>query len=249
MTHDLDAVTDGWEFRPDGVTARLARARDGREVVQMRLELGVLQMEAAGRPDGRRPHGFDSYFAYLADRAAREADFTLDEDQCREADREFMQLYQRRICWMALRRYDRAIADADHTLAFMDLLAAHSPSEEVTNAHERYRPFVLFHRTQSSANERLDAGDPEGAVASIREGLERIRQFYARYDLEEGFGEDGLVQQLRRLERSLKERHSVGVTLEERLAAAVAAEDYEQAARLRDALAERRTRTGPAAGA
>ena len=38
--------------------------------------------------------------------------FVLSEDQCLEADREFIQFYHRRICWMALENFRRAVADA-----------------------------------------------------------------------------------------------------------------------------------------
>ena len=36
----------------------------------------------------------------------------LSEEQCLEADREFVQFYHRRICWLTLRHYARALADA-----------------------------------------------------------------------------------------------------------------------------------------
>ncbi len=52
-------------------------------------------------------------------------DFVLSEEQCAEADREFVQFYQRRLCWLALREFSHAVADADHTtLAFMDFSRA-----------------------------------------------------------------------------------------------------------------------------
>src|SRR5262245_53315091 len=102
----------------------------------MRVDLGVLQLEPDGRPDGTRPHGCRTYFEYLRrrERAAGGEPFVLDEEQCREADREFLQFYHRRVCWLALRRYAEAVADADHTLAFMDFVRDHSPSEEYAQA-------------------------------------------------------------------------------------------------------------------
>jgi protein-arginine kinase activator protein McsA len=49
-----------------------------------------------------------------------------------------------------------------------------------------------------------------------------------------------MVQQLRKLERSLRELHGIEETLQEQLERAVANEEYETAARLRDALRKRR---------
>src|SRR5437016_8068095 len=113
MHQDIDAAVNGWEFKPGVVQARVVQARDGRDVIQMRVDLGVLQLEPTGRPDGTRPHGFPTYFDYLRKQAIlaerTERLLTLSEEQCLEADREFIQYYHRRICWLALRNYDREI--------------------------------------------------------------------------------------------------------------------------------------------
>ena len=56
---DIDHVLKGWKYEPGEVVARLARASDGRQVLQMRIDLGVLQLEVENRPDGTRPGGAD----------------------------------------------------------------------------------------------------------------------------------------------------------------------------------------------
>jgi hypothetical protein len=240
VKRDLDAILRGWEYQPGMVQARLVTAGDGRSVLQMRLDLGVFQMEATDRPDGDRPHGFATYFDYLKAQASDAGDgFALTEEQGQEADREFMQFYHRRVCWLALHHFNRAVEDADHTLAFMDFVRDHSPGDEFTLAHEQYRGFVLFHRTQAAAARAAEAGDPEGAIDAIGEGLTRLRRFFADYELAERMEEDGMVQQLRRLEKSLRQLHQIDATLRERLDRAVANEEYETAARLRDELRQR----------
>ena len=132
--------------------------------------------------------------------------------------------------------YARAVADADHTLAFMDFVRDHSPGAEFTQAHERYRGFVLFHRTQAAAAEAAENGHPEAAVNAVRAGLRKLRTFFADNDVEELMEEDGMIRHLRGLEQDLRDRHRIDLTLEERLEAAVADERYEEAARLRDQL-------------
>ena len=142
--HDLDRLLREWAYEPGEVSARLVRASDGREVLQMRVEMGILQLEVENRPDGQRPGGADTYFDYLLGLSLREGKhFELTTEQCTAADREFLQFYHRRICWLALREFRRAARDADHSLAFMDFVRAHSPNEEWTLSHEQYRPFVL----------------------------------------------------------------------------------------------------------
>jgi hypothetical protein len=242
MSQDIDAALKDWEYKPGAIRARMVEASDGRQVLQMRLDLGVLQMEPEGRPDGTRPHGCLSYFDYLKKVRKRhrvKEPFVLTEEQCLEADREFIQFYHRRICWLALRNFTKAIADAEHTLAFMDFVRDHSPNEEYTLAHEQYRSFVLFQRTQARAALAVEADDPEAAIDAINAGREQIREFFVEEGLEEQLEEDPMVQHLGEMEQSLRKIHNIEATLQEQLDRAVANEEYEKAARLRDALLKR----------
>ncbi len=105
--NDIDEALRDWPFTPGVVSARLIEADDGREVIQMRIELGLLQMETAGRPDGRKPRGHETYLDSMMDEAAHSGGpFVLSIDQCGEADREFLQYYHRRLCWLALRQFE-----------------------------------------------------------------------------------------------------------------------------------------------
>src|SRR5438132_9640145 len=244
MNQDIDDAQQGWEAKPGTLQARLIEARDGRQVLQLRIDLGIMQIEISDRPDGTRPHGFATYFDYLrqqarvADRARTE--FSLSEEQCEEADREFVQYYHRRVGWLTLRNYARAIADADHTLALMDFVRAHSPGDEYTQAHEQYRGFVLFHRTQAAAALAVEQDNPERAIDAIHDGLEKMRAFFNSIDAAEQREEDPMVEQLRKMDRSLRKLHKIEATLQEQLEQAVANEEYEAAARLRDALRQRK---------
>ena len=72
MRRDIDDALQDWPFEPEPgeVIAREVRARDGRTVLQIRVELGLYQLEVEGRPDGLRPHQFTTYLDYLRYRAA-----------------------------------------------------------------------------------------------------------------------------------------------------------------------------------
>lgn len=240
----IDDILRQWKFEPHGVSARVVKGADGREVLQMRVDMGLLQMEATGRPDGNWPEGAETYYDYLVGTSLNRGDsFVMSEDQCLEADREFVQYYHRRVCWLQLSKFERAVDDADHTLALMDFCRGHSPDEDWTMSHEQYRPFVLFHRTQAAALAELyEGGGPEPAVQQINEGLDRLRAFFSQFDLEEHFEDHELVGRLIELREELREKFEVGRTLQEQLNDAVAAEKYELAAKLRDELARRETR-------
>jgi hypothetical protein len=237
---NIDSILKDWNYEPGEVAARVVRGGDGRDVLQMRIDMGLLQLEVDGRPDGSRPGGAETYFDYLLALAVHDGeDFELTEEQCNESDREFVQYYQRRICWLALRDFRRAVRDADHSLAFMDFVGQHSPSEEWTMSHEQYRPFILFHRTQAAALAELEENGPEAAIGQINLGLNRIREFYVNVEAEERFEDDELVERLNQLLESLRDHYHVGRTLQEQLDDAVAGEEYELAARLRDEIAKR----------
>lgn len=243
---DIDAALAGWEFKPGEVNARRITASDGRMLLQMRVDLGLLQLEVIGRPDGARPEGHRTYLDYLraasGDTGAKpraSEPFVMTEEQCSEADREFLQFYHRRLCWLALGEFDKAVADADHNLAFMDFIKRHSPNPEYAASHEQYRSFVLFHRTQAAAAAAVERGRAEEAVDLIREGLRRIGDFFSEHDLAERMSEDEMVQRLQQMEHELRQRFEIRRTLRERLEAAVASEQYELAARLRDQLRSR----------
>lgn len=250
MRRDIDDALQGWPHDPEPgeFLAREIRARDGRSVLQIRIELGVLQLEVADRPDGVRPHGFPTYLDYLRDRAqgrksrrkaptAEPAPWTMGAEHCAEADREFFQFYHRRVAWLSLRRYDDAVRDADHTLSLMDFVARHGRDEEYISNHEKYRGLVLFHRTQAATMGALERHQAEEAIDKLHEGVDRLNEhrkaWLGTHD-EEEIPNEALIDQLHRLEEDLRKNFAIEKTLREQLDEAVAREDYEKAAQLRD---------------
>ncbi|MEM9186026.1 MAG: UvrB/UvrC motif-containing protein [Planctomycetota bacterium] len=237
----LDRLLSGWPYEFGEVVARLAAGADGREVVQLRIDLGMLQMEVSGRPDGWRPEGFETYYDFLLSAAFEDGEsFTLGSEHCLEIDREFVQFYHRRIGWLALREFRRAVLDADHTLALMDFSSAHAPDPEWADLHEQYRPFVLFHRTQAAALAEIDDLDPESAVEAIDAGMLRVQQALSEQEVcEDEFEEDDLIQKLLELKRTLADHYELETPLKQQLDDAIAHEQYELAAKIRDRMANR----------
>lgn len=240
--NNIDAILRSWMFDPQAVSVRLLTLAD-RDVIQLRIDLGLLQLEVSDRPDGWRPGGEPTYLQFLKQHAANEGEnFRLSEEQCSEIDREFVQFYHRRVCWLQLKSFDAAIRDADHTLEMMDFCKLHSPSEEWTISHEQYRPFVLYHRIKAAALHCFENNSgPERAIEEINLGLEQLRAVFAEFQVEEQFDEDELVQRLTEFRETIRTEYAVGRTLRERLSDAIAAEQYEVAAEIRDQLTRRHT--------
>jgi hypothetical protein len=235
---DIDRLLRHWAFVPGRPVVRRVAGSDGREVLQMRVDMGLLQLEVSGRPDGERPQGFATYYDYLVAAAFDEGpQFELTEERRVEIDREFYQFYHRRICWLALQEYARAAEDADHSLRLMDFTSANASDRQWAVMHEQYRPFVMFHQVQSRALVKLQENAPAAAVDVISAGLDSLAKLFASHGAEEHFEEDLFVTKLREMQASIKSQFSLGPTLAEQLAEAVAAEQYELAAKLRDKLA------------
>jgi hypothetical protein len=259
MRRDVDEALQGWPYEPESgeVIAREVQARDGRTVVQIRVELGVLQLEVNGRPDGSRPHGFATYLEYLRYRASARGSavgggtgaagrpWRMSQEQCSETDREFVQFSHRRVAWLALMRYERALRDADHTLALMDFVAQHGSDDEYIASHERFRGLVLFHRHQAAAAIALERRRAEEAIDVVHEGIAQLtrhqEEWFADRDRDES-PDQTLIEQLLVLEQEIRKNFGVEKTLREQLDEAVGREDYERAARLRDQIRARTRR-------
>ncbi|MCA9194557.1 MAG: UvrB/UvrC motif-containing protein [Planctomycetales bacterium] len=235
----LDYLLKNWPFDPDGLGVRLVKGVDGRDVIQMRVDLGVLQLETSGRPDGVQPEGFPTLLQWLCKEEVTNPDFELDEETCVEIDREFVQFYHRRVAWLRLQRFDKAVTDADHTLALMDFCREHSPCEDWTLQHEQHRAFVIFHRTQAAALQAVENQDAETALETIDDGLSQMQESFEELGWEDSFESDELVQRLQLMKQSLCSEFTIEKSLAEQLAEAVELEQYERAAQLRDELARR----------
>ncbi len=238
----LDDLFDDWPYEFGEVVARKTRGRDGREVLQLRIDLGVMQLETTGRPDGELPGGHATYLDYLEQQFADDQEgFELDEVRCVEIDREFVQYYHRRIAWLSLGQFEQAVADADHTLALMDFSSLHTPHSEWAEMHEQYRPFVLFHRVQAAALAALEMLNPKAAVVEIEDGMEQIEEAYQLLGAEDAdLREDEFLVRLGEMKRSLEQQYEVEPPLAKQLAEAIASEQYELAAELRDRIAGHR---------
>ncbi len=95
MSLDLNTLLQDWPHESGSIKVRKILGLDGREKLQLRIDLGILQMEMSGRPDGVRPHNCESLLQYHQRRAARcEARgdiYELSTDQCSELQQEGIQ--------------------------------------------------------------------------------------------------------------------------------------------------------------
>src|SRR5436309_13043166 len=99
MSLDLNTILKDWPHENRAIKVRKVLGLDGRQKLQLRIDLGVLQMELAGRPDGMRPHGCESLLTYHDLRAARaqarSENYELTLELCAELQQAGIQYYHR----------------------------------------------------------------------------------------------------------------------------------------------------------
>lgn len=185
MDTDIGNILKSWEYRPNTFMVRKVEGDDGKDKIQIRIDLGLLQMEAEGRPDGTSPHDAKSlleyYYSLIAEFRERDGTsekFVLTERDMKELDSELMQYYHRRICFFALRDYEHARADAEHNLKLMDIIKKHSGDKKYIESHEQFRPFVLMERARAIGLESIDQEDYAGAMRHISDAIEKIEAIY-----------------------------------------------------------------------
>jgi hypothetical protein len=250
MTLDLDELTSGWDCPPGELRARAIVGRDGRELVQLRIDLGVMQMFSDGRPDGQRHRGHASAAEFIT-HELRVGGHLLESDWC-ELDREVTQTNYRRMACAAVaesalqanddqsaRRYIRqALEDAATCLTDLKLMNhRHAPvPEELASLP----PTLVFDRARLAAQVRVIEGQFEEAIDQADAGAASLESLLVSlgYD-EEQCDEDPGLRYLRTLSRHLRREYGVTMTLSEQLAQAIANEDFETAAELRDELERR----------
>lgn len=242
MSADLNSILGDWPYDPASINARWIVGRDGKRKIQLRLDLGVLQMNPHGRPDGHRPFEQDSLLAhYLAREDAEGFDmsaFTIDAAACSELQQEAAQFYYRYISLYALRDLDGVIADTDHNLGILDLVSRHVEEDELAWQFLQFYPYIRMMNARALAEKSAEAHAYDDAIAALEEGIEDIRTFWREQGDEEDEEESREIELLTDLLGDLRgsRPRSQADLLQDELTRAIAAENYEKAAALRDAL-------------
>ncbi len=189
MSQDIEGILKGWEYEPDGLQVRVITGRDGQEKIQMRIDLGLIQMEMDGRPDGQRPEGYpsllDHYEAKAKDAKASEAAFALSSEDCSLLMREGLQYYHRYLSAFHLERYDLVERDTERNLRLFAFVGRHAARQRDKIEFDQYRPYVQMMHTRARASQSLRKGEHRAALKRIDEGIKAIRRFLVDYQQEE----------------------------------------------------------------
>ncbi|MFP4055799.1 MAG: UvrB/UvrC motif-containing protein [Candidatus Brocadiia bacterium] len=253
MGVDLGPLFGEWPHDRSDETknVRCVRGNDGKLKIQVRVRCGIFQWEYDGRPDGDQPHNYPTLLDYYRDRinqlradGSPDASLHLGKEQVDEISEELMDYYQRRVLFFRLGEYGRARRDAEHNLGLLDVIRQHTDDADLILEHEKWRPFVLMDRSRAQALLVCQRGQFMDAIHTLNEGIEEIADFFRRHGREDLVEMSQEIATLKDLKHRLRELYDIPLSrtevvdaLREEQAKAIADEDYERAARLRDEIA------------
>ena len=165
---------------------------DGSEKLQMRIDLGLLQMNSQFRPDGKRPFGHPTLLDHFLLRLQKhrnknggeDDDFSINSDECAKLQQEAIQFHHRSICNFELNDFEAVERDTDHILELLDFVQDYAAQEEIGSSFQQFRPQTIMMQTRARAMIVLDDEDYPAAMRAVEEGIQHIEQFVEEWESE-----------------------------------------------------------------
>jgi hypothetical protein len=192
MSEDIGPILKEWDDDPDSGRIRRIVGSDGKEKIQIRVRFGMLQMEADGRPDGKRPYGRESLLQhYLSlietyrEEYGTDEGFKLDHHDCERLRDESLQYYHRYVSVFDLEDYQRAERDTARNLRVLDLIKKHAERQDDSLSLEKYRPYITMMNARAKAFICMDDNDYAEAIGHINEAVDSITDFYRENEFDD----------------------------------------------------------------
>ena len=161
--------------------------------------------------------------------------------------REGVQYYHRYLAAFHLQRYDLVARDTERNLRLFAFVVQHATRQRDKIEFDQYRPYVTMMHARALARQALDRRRPSRGPRGIDEGIEGSASSSASTTRRSSEAECAELGFLLRWRREVEQDRPIGPVerLEQQLELAVALEDYEEAARLRDQLQRLRGARSP----
>ena len=241
MGRDLTDILKEWEYDPEN-SVRIVEADDGRKVLQIRQPLGIEQYEMDGRPDGLKPDGKNCLLEVYLERLegykkehGSDEGFVLTHEDCDDLQSEGVIYYYRYLILFQTGDFERTGRDTDHNLALCELVSKYAEQEDDKKQILQYRPYILRMNALSKAMVSMN----RELLMTARDLLEAaIKDIETMPDVDTPTFEVERMRSLSVLRSTLKQvlerKPSPVAQLKVQLDEAVADENYELAAELRD---------------
>ncbi|MBI5832558.1 MAG: UvrB/UvrC motif-containing protein [Armatimonadetes bacterium] len=236
-------ILDSWELEPGAQSIRVVPGLDGHAKLQVRVDLGLLQLEMDGRPDGACPHGHSSLLDFHTERLedyrrsyGSVDGFRINSSECKEICDEASLYYHRYISLHQIGRFLDVARDTARNLRAVDFLSRYAAAREDSWPLEQYRPYITMMNALARASTHLSECDHAAAERVLATAMAAVRHFGGEHVGQvDVTGELDILGQRLRDVQSERPKSELDL-LQRRLSLAVEREDYEQAAGLRDRL-------------
>ena len=240
---DISYLLENWEYDPEN-TVRLVHADDGRQVMQVRLPLGLEQYELDERPDGARPFGMPTLLDEIERRIAEHAradqskeSYVIDDESFEMLQNEGLLFYFRYLLLYQIGDYERTARDSGHNLRLCSVVERFFPKEEARSSMLQYKPYIIRINALSRSMIALNQDDKAGGIEIIEAAMHAIDELP---EIDTTIFQFERMRSVSLLKETLDQIKSQNVTeveqLEGDLATAVENENYEKAAQIRDAI-------------
>ena len=241
MDSDIGYILRNWPYDPEeDLIVRIIEGDDGPKL-QMRIDMGIIQMELDGNPTGESPEGCVSWFEYYKTNQKRydsnkvDDFFTLNDEDCNKLRREAVHYYYRYLCLMKLGDYKRVIRDTDRNYRVFAFVRKYAASEMNRWALDQYRPYVIMMNTRARVSLAIKENPRYGlekAIEYINSGMGKILKFYKEYGITSEVENSVELSILKAMKKEFL--RNLPLSLEEQLQEALREERFEDAAYLRD---------------
>jgi hypothetical protein len=247
---DLRELLNSWPYDPED-DIRLVTAPDGRQLLQVRLPLGIEQYELKGRPDGERPYGKESVLEHQLERlAAAQASgdsFTLDSEACAELFSEGTLYYYRYLHLFQAKDWSATLRDTARNLRLFDLVHRYAADEEDRFYLEQWRPYLLRMNAAAGAMLQLEEGQFGKALEIVQDAVSQIEGLEELDDETFQFERERSLLALKDMATQIEQSKPVSEldSLERELRRAIETQHFERAADLRDRIRALRNKANP----
>jgi hypothetical protein len=243
MSEDITGILKNWKHDSEN-NIRITSGDDGREILQVRLPLGIEQYELTGRPDGKKPFGkltvLEEFSERLKDHIknhATDKGFHLNHDEILMLQNEAVLYYLRYLLLFQLGEYERTVQDTHHNLQVCELVEKYCNNDEDKKAILQYKPYILRMNAISRAMLSNQHDIKIMARQILESAIDEIRHMpeieTSAFKYEKVRSINYLKSAIKQLNENDEEPESLK-KLQIELNKAVEYEEYESAAELRD---------------
>ena len=194
LVRALDEILDSLSFDV-AHPIKVLKLAEGKEVVVVQSNaFTISRIYTSGRPDGKRPHGRESYYEYFCEQLedykqqhGNDEGFGLTPEDWRVLFRESYDRYTRYLLFAGIKRWADVKRDTNANLAVTNMAKKFAPAEIAWESYQ-YKGYMLMMNSMANAELCLMEDDRPGALDQVNLGIQRIGKFCGEC-LRENYGD------------------------------------------------------------